>query len=59
MRSTEDIDFLLPLDEVNGRKVIDALSVLPDKASLEMDSKRFKDGQEPKPIIPVIDFIHL
>lgn len=45
MRATEDIDFLLPLDEVNGRKVIDALSMLPDKAALEMDPKWFSDGE--------------
>lgn len=45
MRATEDIDFLLPLDAVNGRKVIDALSVLPDKAALEMDAQWFAEGE--------------
>lgn len=37
MRGTEDIDLLLPMDSINGRKVIDALSVLPDRASLDVD----------------------
>jgi hypothetical protein len=37
MRATEDIDLLLPLNYINGRKVIDALSILPDKAALEID----------------------
>ncbi|MHB1678817.1 MAG: hypothetical protein ACYCSS_15025, partial [Sulfuriferula sp.] len=45
MRATEDIDFLLPLDEINGRKVIDALSILPDKAALEMEPEWFTDGE--------------
>jgi hypothetical protein len=45
MRATEDVDFLLPLDEINGSKVIDALSILPDRASLEMESSWFAEGE--------------
>lgn len=45
MRATEDVDFLLPLDEINGSKVIDALSILPDRASLEIESAWFADGE--------------
>ena len=37
MRATEDIDLLLPMDEINGRRVIDALSVLPDNAVRNVD----------------------
>lgn len=37
MRNTDDIDILLPMDAVNGKKVIDALSVLPDNAAKDVD----------------------
>ena len=37
MRNTDDIDILLPMDEVNGKKVVDALSVLPDNAAKDVD----------------------
>ena len=37
MRSTDDIDILLPMDAVNGKRVIDALSVLPDNAAKDVD----------------------
>jgi len=36
-RGTEDIDLLLPMDAINGRRVIDALSILPDRAVLDVD----------------------
>lgn len=37
MRGTGDIDLLLPMDEINGRKIIDALSILPDNAAKDVD----------------------
>ena len=36
-RGTEDIDLLLPIDSVNGQQVIDAFSILPDKAAKEVE----------------------
>jgi hypothetical protein len=36
MRFTSDIDLLLPMNEVNGKRVIDALMFLPEKAASEM-----------------------
>ena len=37
MRNTDDIDILLPMDALNGKRVIDALSVLPDNAAKDVD----------------------
>lgn len=37
MRGTQDVDLLLPMDQINGQRVIDALSILPERASLEVD----------------------
>lgn len=37
MRATEDIDLLLPMDAVNGQRVIDALCILQDQAAKEVD----------------------
>ncbi len=36
MRFTSDIDLLLPMNELNGKRVIDALMFLPEKAALEL-----------------------
>ncbi len=43
MRATEDIDLLLPMDEINGKRVVDALSVLPDNAAHEVDPVWFTE----------------
>lgn len=37
MRGTADIDLLLPMDAVNGRKVLDALAFLQDNAAKDVD----------------------
>ena len=37
MRGTADIDLLLPMSEVNGRKVLDALAFLQDNAAKDVD----------------------
>ncbi len=38
-RATEDIDFLVRVTEQNFERIRDALSYLPDKASLQLDPK--------------------
>lgn len=37
MRGTADIDLLLPMSEINGRKVLDALAFLQDNAARDVD----------------------
>ena len=37
LRGTADIDLLLPMNEVNGRKVLDALAFLQDNAAHDVD----------------------
>jgi hypothetical protein len=37
MRGTTDIDILLPTNAADGRKVIDVLSIFPDKAAKDVD----------------------
>ena len=44
-RATEDIDLLLPATQEAGRSLINALLVLPDKASSGLDPKWFEEGE--------------
>ncbi len=37
MRGTTDIDLLLPMNEINGQKVLDALAFLQDNAAKDVD----------------------
>lgn len=44
-RYTEDIDLLLPVDAVNGQRVIDALAYLPDADAWTLDPAWFGEGE--------------
>ncbi len=41
VRTTEDVDILIPLDLENGRRVIDGLSALADGAAKELEPRDF------------------
>jgi len=43
IRTTTDIDILVPLNKINGEKVIRALLVLPDKRAKDIDLSWFED----------------
>ncbi|MBI5574415.1 MAG: nucleotidyltransferase [Elusimicrobia bacterium] len=42
-RTTRDIDILVPLNKINGEKVIKALLVLPDKCAKDIDLSWFEE----------------
>lgn len=42
-RTTRDIDILVPLSRANGRKVIQALLILPDKRAKDLDLSWFEE----------------
>lgn len=44
-RSTTDIDVLVPATEAAGRKVRDALMVLPDRVAVDIDPAWFEEGE--------------
>ena len=44
VRTTEDVDILIPLDEENGRRVIDGLSALEDGAARELEPRDFLEN---------------
>ena len=44
-RSTTDIDVLVPATQEAGRKVRDALMVLPDRAAKDLDPAWFDEGE--------------
>ena len=44
-RSTADIDVLVPATQEAGRKVRDALMVLPDRAAKDLDPAWFDEGE--------------
>ncbi len=44
-RATDDIDLLLPATQEAGKSLINALLVLPDKASSGIDPKWFEEGE--------------
>ena len=44
-RSTTDIDVLVPATAETGRKIRDALMVLPDRAAKDIDPAWFEDGE--------------
>lgn len=44
-RSTTDIDVLVPATEEAGRKVREALMVLPDRAAKDIDPAWFEEGE--------------
>jgi len=41
VRTTEDVDILIPMDEENGRRVIEGLSALADGAAKELQPRDF------------------
>ena len=43
-RSTTDIDVLVPANREAGKRIIDALMVLPDQAAKEIDPAWFEEG---------------
>jgi len=44
-RATTDIDVLVPATQESGRKVRDALMVLPDRAAKDLDPAWFDEGE--------------
>lgn len=44
-RSTTDIDILVPASEEAGRKVREALMILPDQAARDIDPAWFEEGE--------------
>jgi len=44
-RSTRDIDLLVPLDEANGKKLIEVLLMMPDQAARKIDLAWFTEGE--------------
>jgi hypothetical protein len=44
-RATTDIDVLVPATQESGRKVRDALMVLPDQAAKDLDPAWFDEGE--------------
>jgi predicted nucleotidyltransferase len=45
-RSTTDIDLLVPATKESGRKVREALMLLPDRAAREIDPAWFEEGDK-------------
>ena len=45
-RATTDIDVLVPATQESGRKVRDALMVLPDRAAKDLDPAWFDEGED-------------
>ncbi|OGS27538.1 MAG: hypothetical protein A2297_03415 [Elusimicrobia bacterium RIFOXYB2_FULL_48_7] len=56
-RTTNDIDFLIKQNKEDGKRIVDALLVLPDKASKDIDLSWFDKGASDDSTIRVYDEI--